>query len=247
MSEARVVCGDCLAEMLELPEAGFDAVVTDPPYGVPGTTIHNFQDRPNARRGRRLTSEFGSWNVWDTAWVSLAAHLLRPGGALVSFCPDRRISSLADDCERAGLTFRQSWYWHKLDPPMTFRGVLQFAVEPMIYAVKGKGARLRVANAGRAHNVFEFPTAKRRRHPNEKPVELLTAILSRACREGGRVLDPFCGSGTTLVAAVRLGMSAVGIELNPRYAAAAARRVEAEQRQLRLPMAAATHRGRGVT
>jgi DNA modification methylase len=231
----RVIHGDCLEEMARLTEGSFSAVVTDPPYGIPGTTIHGFQDRPGRARKRTLTSEFGAWNVWDPSWVAPAARLLREGGSLVAFCPDRRIGDLADACERAGLRFRQVWYWRKLTPPMTFRGVLQWAVEPMVYATKGR-ARLRIPNAGRAPNVFELSAPRRRRHPNEKPVELMIRILALVCPDGEPVLDPFCGSGSTLAAAVRLGMPAVGVEINTRYAAAAARRVETEQRQTRLEL-----------
>lgn len=69
------------------------------------------------------------------------------------------------------------------------------------------------------------------RHPTEKPVGILRELVGKA--PPGVVLDPFCGSGTTLVAARDLGRRAVGIEIEERYCEAAARRLE----QCVLPLA----------
>lgn len=65
------------------------------------------------------------------------------------------------------------------------------------------------------------------RPPTEKPVNLLSYLLERACPMGGLVLDPFAGSGATLVAAKQLGLRAVGVEFEERYFEAAVRRLEA--------------------
>jgi len=63
-------------------------------------------------------------------------------------------------------------------------------------------------------------------HPCPKPVELMRVLVAAATPPGGLVLDPFAGSGTTLVAARRCGRAAVGVELDPRYAALARRRLQ---------------------
>lgn len=60
-------------------------------------------------------------------------------------------------------------------------------------------------------------------HPGERPVELVKALLE--AQRAKRVLDPFCGSGTTLVAAKELGISATGIEINGEYAEMARKRI----------------------
>ena len=64
------------------------------------------------------------------------------------------------------------------------------------------------------------------RHPTEKPVAIMRQIIESSSCLGERVLDPFMGSGTTVVAALLSGRRAVGIEINPQYFALARRRVE---------------------
>ncbi len=59
-------------------------------------------------------------------------------------------------------------------------------------------------------------------------MELVDRCLACGCPEGGLVLDPFLGSGTTTIAALRSGRSAIGVELNPNYCAEAEQRVLVE-------------------
>jgi len=72
---------------------------------------------------------------------------------------------------------------------------------------------------------------KEGRHPTQKPLELLDRILLASTEAGDLVLDPFAGSGTTGVAAARLGRRFVGIELEPEYADLAVRRFKALETQ----------------
>jgi len=77
-------------------------------------------------------------------------------------------------------------------------------------------------------------------HPTQKPEALLHRVLLASSRPGDLVLDPFCGTGTTGIAAVALGRRFTGIELNPAFAALAAERL----RQAAQPEADGTEGGR---
>lgn len=77
-------------------------------------------------------------------------------------------------------------------------------------------------------SVLEVPTMWRRGaiHPTEKPIGILDPLITYACPPGGLVLDPFAGSGSTLVAARASGRCAAGVEADEAYAEKAARRLE---------------------
>jgi DNA modification methylase len=76
---------------------------------------------------------------------------------------------------------------------------------------------------GRPNDVIIAPRTSNEHHPTEKPVQLMLAVLEWT---HGLILDPFCGSGTTGVAAVRLGRPFIGIELDPKHFDTACRRLE---------------------
>jgi len=83
----------------------------------------------------------------------------------------------------------------------------------------------------KATDVLDIPAinnmaAERTGYPTQKPVALLELLVGACCPEGGTVLDPVCGSGTTLVAAASLGRRAIGCDTNPDAVAIAMRRLE---------------------
>ena len=75
------------------------------------------------------------------------------------------------------------------------------------------------------------PTPRQNHHPCVKPIKLMEYLLKLITPpNGGIVLDPFCGSGSTLVAARNLGINAIGIELQEEYCEIARRRVDASEK-----------------
>jgi DNA modification methylase len=88
--------------------------------------------------------------------------------------------------------------------------------------------------AARMLDVLTFPPPTQRDHPTQKPVALMQQLLDVAVPDGGTVLDPFAGSGTTGVAAVQKGIGFVGVEREPKYFDIACRRIEDAQRQSRM-------------
>jgi DNA modification methylase len=127
----------------------------------------------------------------------------------VVFLPGAHIAGRVPELlRRAGLAHAATLTWRKPAP------------EPVVWA----GAQAPSADVPRVIEAREPPAGA---HPCPKPVELMAALVEATTPAGGVVLDPFAGSGTTLIAAAALGRSAVGIEIHPRYAALARRRTRA--------------------
>jgi site-specific DNA-methyltransferase (adenine-specific) len=117
------------------------------------------------------------------------------------------------------------------------------AHETLLWASKGNGARhtfnydlINSPNSeAQLSSVWHIPTVPSREkregyHPTQKPLRLLRRVLLASSGEGDLVLDPFCGSGTTGVAAKELGRFFVGAEMEAEFCELAARRIGATQR-----------------
>ena len=91
-------------------------------------------------------------------------------------------------------------------------------------SIGGNPARLK-------QKIIDSGTFKGNNHPTVKPIELMKYLIKLITPPGGRVLDPFNGSGSTGCAAVELGCEYVGIELDPAYVEIANKRIEAWNKQ----------------
>ncbi|MGC9225414.1 MAG: DNA-methyltransferase [Terracidiphilus sp.] len=80
-----------------------------------------------------------------------------------------------------------------------------------------------------------MPYSGNKLHPTQKPIAALLPLVETFSQTGSVVLDPFCGSGSTLVAAKQLNRKYIGIELDPAYHAIAARRLAATTSGFHLP------------
>ena len=219
---AEIIQGDCLAVMRSMAEGSVEAVVTDPPYGTGGRR----RGRSGAGRnpsGRIVREE---WDEWDVRWVFAAAPLLVAGARIVAFCPATRFGSLMDSASQAGLPYLTHVAWRKLDPMPPYGGRLGNALE---YALIFGSGGLRAGNG--ELNIWEGSAPRERRdadgtgHPHQKPVDLMRWLCRLVTPPGGTVLDPFAGSGSTLVAAALEGFHSIGIERSADYVDIARRRV----------------------
>lgn len=217
----RIECGDCLAVMRGMEAGSVDAVVTDPPYGTGG------RRRGASGAGRNPSGKIvrEEWDEWDVRWVFCAAPLLADGGKLVSFCPAVRFGSLMEATAQAGLPYLTHVAWRKLDPMPPYDGRLAQAMEYAL--IFGHGDLAANGNT----NVWDGSSPRAGRdadgtgHPHQKPTDLMRWLCHLVTAPGGTILDPFAGSGTTLVAAAMEGYHSVGIERDAHYCYVARERV----------------------
>jgi DNA modification methylase len=213
----RLILGDCLKIMPLLEKV--DAVVTDPPYGIGAANGANAGGTDASGRYKRKPRQYDG--AWDDA---------RPTRQAVD-----AIVSAADLHIVWGGNFFSDWLpiggrwliWDKLNSMPTFSdGELAWT------SIKGSSVKkFTQCASGLAAN------RDGRVHPTQKPVALMEWCLG-FLPNAQTILDPFMGSGTTLVACQRLGRNGTGIELDPDYFAIACKRVDEATRQPDLFVAA---------
>lgn len=228
----RLICGDCL-EVLPTLEAGSVALLlTDIPYLI------------SQKSGGLRRLHYGDWDESGRPLANIEQCMPLISGSACVFLHETQLSEAIDLLEKNGFTTR-SFVWHKPNPTvMNGQHVFLPSVELAAW-----GKRRGTWFGGHCnHNHFECsaPAGNSREHPTQKPQQLMSHLVKLCSREGNTVLDPFMGSGTTLVAAELLGRRGIGIELSPEYFDIACKRVEeavrkreAEQAQLTLTEATA--------
>jgi len=207
----------------------YDLILTDPPYETGRQSLVSHTNRGS------LDKNFGAWDKLDVGWVLPASELLSPGGQILAFSPLEAIGDYKFICDSIELTWRGALIWHKTNPGTAHRPVYISSCEAIVWMTKGDHYLFTPfdnAGAPEAHNFIEGPICggnERLEHPTQKPLWLLERLLRRHTAIHSRVLDPFCGVGSTLVACRRFGLEATGVELDPGYIHQAQLRLKAEK------------------
>jgi len=235
-----ILKGDCLKVLPTLPRESVDLVLADPPYNI-GI------DYGNGKKADRRDD----YDVWCERWIGWCYRALKPTGSLWIISGQEHGAEIDIAIQRAGMTIRNRITWHE-----TFgvycHGKFGRCSRPIFYATKSpkgftfnreavtvpsarqeKYGDKRAAPGGKIMgDVWTISrvcgTFKERVKgvPTQLPTELVQRIIGVSSNPGDIVLDPFAGSGTSLVVAKAMGRQAIGIELNPDYAVIASRRFE---------------------
>lgn len=242
LGKHRLLCSDATDEQsykTVLDGELADVIFTDLPFNIPidgfvsglGKVKHgDFKQGA----GEMTSEEFQAF--CDKAHELGAIHLV-DGGAFFSCIDWRSVDRIMDACRKAGLRHINTAVWNKGSGGMgsPYRSAHEFVV---VYC---KGKKLAVNNIelgkhGRDRtNVWTYPGANQpgssagkalKHHPTPKPIEMVRDALLDVSKRGSLILDPFMGSGTTLLAAETCGRRAAGIELDPGYVDVIIRRWE---------------------
>jgi site-specific DNA-methyltransferase (adenine-specific) len=199
--------GDC--REMDLAALGGGVVVTDPPYGIGWNTLGG----SSGRSGQDFPAMVGDQEAFDPALI------LSLGLPTVLFGANHYADSLPPSSS-----------WVVWDKRPTMASTDQADCEMAWTNLGGPARMFRMTwNGGHTEiyiNAGEQANGKRRYHPTQKPLAVMRFVIQR-CPEG-TVLDPFMGSGSTLVAAKSLGRRSIGIEIEERYCEIAAQRCSQE-------------------
>ena len=225
LGEHRLLVGDATdpAALARLTDEGpADLLLTDPPYNVAyeGKTAE-------ALTIANDSMDDAAFRAFLTDAFRAADSVMRPGAAYYVWHADSEGLNFRMACRSAGWTVRQNLVWVK-NSMVLGRQDYQWQHEPCLYGWKDGAAHTWLG--GRRHTTvidqadplttvlrFDRP-GRNAEHPTMKPVDLFEFQVRNSARRGEVVLDPFGGSGTTVIACERTGRRARTMELDPRYA-----------------------------
>jgi site-specific DNA-methyltransferase (adenine-specific) len=245
----KLVVGDCIEAMAQLPAECADLIFADPPFNI-GYEYDIYDDR-------RSRDEY---LAWAEEWLRAAIRLLKPTGSFWLAMGDAYVSEYKIRLDALGLTMRNWIVWHysysrwcEKKFALSHAHILFYVRDPKQYVFNADAVRIpsarqfvyrhpRAKLCGRVpddtwilrpqettehfrpeHDVWFAPRIsgtflERVAHPCQMPEAILERIIRVATNPGDLVVDPFAGSGTTLVVANRLGRRFWGCELSPNYA-----------------------------
>lgn len=207
-----LVQGDCLKWMSGWAPNLFDVILTDPPYGIDAQDFNDSGGKANAA-GHTYDDSYANWLTLIGKFAFDSFRLAKPQAHAYVFCDIDRFVELRSIMARAGWNpFRTPFIWHN---PSGQRAPWPAAgphrkYQMCLYAIKGDRPVLKLSP-----DLVTYASDTNLGWAAQKPVALYSDLLSRSCRAGDSVLDPFAGSGTIFPAAHGLRVKATGIEIDP--------------------------------
>ena len=214
---------NCLSWMRAAEANQFDAILTDPPYGMGADEFGNAAGKLQGIE-HHYKDDLESWRELMGEWCALAYRVAKPQAHAYVFCD-------LDNFHELKRMMTQAGWWVTRTPfictkpnsgrvPHPEHGPRR-QWEMILYAIKGKKN-----TTGIYPDVITTMADPNMSHGAQKPVALYIDLLKRSVRAGDTVLDSFAGSGTIFPAAHQLKVKAVGIEMNPEYAGLCLNRIK---------------------
>jgi len=222
----QLILGDAFKVLKELKKKKIlvDAVITDPPY--------NISRKNNFHTIGRKGIDFGDWDKHfdQLNWIEDAISLLKNGGSIIIFNDWKNMGLIAKKIEELGCQVKDLIRWIKYNPmPRNINRRYVSDFEFGIWATKNKGW---VFNKPKKIKYLrpEYKTStvagkEKTIHPTQKSLKLMKGILLTHTNKGDLVLDPFVGSGTTIIACEKTKRKWIAIENKKRYFNLAQKRI----------------------
>ena len=203
-----VMLGDCVGVMRGFDAESVDFILTDPPYLV------NYRDRS----GRSIRNDDN--DQWLVPAFAEMYRILKDESFCVSFYGWNKADVFISAWRAAGFTLAGHIVFRKSYSSSV--RLLRYQHEQAYLLCKGQLPRI----SSPISDVIDFPYTGNTLHPTQKPTAALEPLIRVFCPAGGIVLDPFCGSGSTLVSAQNSGRRYIGIELDQAHHRTACRRLQ---------------------
>jgi modification methylase len=229
----KIICGDSLTVMRQMPDKCLDLVVTSPPYNLKNSTGNGMKDgRGGKWAGAALVNGYSHYDdnmphkeyaEWQHNCLKEMFRLLKDDGAIFYNHKWRVQDGLIQDRKDIirDLPVRQIIIWRRKGG-INFNPGYFLPTYEVIYLIPKPDFKL-IPKANAYGDVWEFTQEMNNEHPAPFPVALIDRIIGAT--NARIILDPFMGSGTTAIVAMGLKRNYIGIELSPVYCEMAEKRI----------------------
>lgn len=223
--------GDSPLIMGHLRDESIDMIWTDLPYGHANNDndLQSLRKNKGGIHSRKIANDTpAAFRCVFNAALVQAVRVLKKDSCCCCCCcggggPNPTFAFVADRMDSFGMQFYHTVIWDKMNIGLGWKYRRQY--EMLMIAHRSGGKIAWNPDAKAVSNIYKKSLPKKKHHPNEKPVEMPAYFIGLHTRPGDLVLDPFMGSGTTLLAARALGRRVIGIELDQSYCETAVERL----------------------
>ena len=244
--QSVLVQGDSFHLLSQMKEKSIDMIFADPPYFLSN-------DGVTCKGGKMVSVNKGNWDKinsfedkhdFNRRWIRLCKTVLKDTGTIWISGTLHNIYSIGMALEQEGFKIINNITWQKTNPPPNLAcRAFTHSTETILWAKKDiKKAKhlfhyhlMKEENSGKQmKDVWTGSLTPKRekklgKHPTQKPLYLLNRIIAASTNEDDVILDPFCGSSTTGVAAKNLGRKYIGIDNELEYIELSKARLQMEE------------------
>lgn len=244
----KIIQGDCVEILKQIPDNSIDLVFADPPYNL---QLSGELYRPNQTKVDGVNdiwdkfSSFAEYDDFTKSWLKECKRVLKKDGTIWVIGSYHNIFRVGKIIQDIGFWVLNDVLWIKTNPMPNFKGTrFNNAHETLIWASENEKSKytfnyksMKVFNDDKQlRSDWFIPLCSgnerikdengNKAHSTQKPFELLYRIITSTSKAGDIVLDPFFGSGTTGAVAKRLRRSFIGIEKEEKYIKIATKRID---------------------
>ena len=231
----KVICGDCLEVMKDIPDKSIDLVVTSPPY-----------NKASANRKCGKTDSWQQANIdygdfkdnlpeqeyqkWQQNIIRECLRILKNDGSIFYNHKYRIVNHRIISPEEwlKDFIIRQVIIWNRKSSPVLEPIRFMPTIEQIYWITKEQKTPYFTKQGFQYKDVWEINPERGNNHPAPYPITIPARCIKSACPENGLIFDPFLGSGTTAVAAKQLNRNFIGIEISEKYCEIARQRLRQE-------------------
>ena len=227
MNKIKLINGNCLDTLKNIPNESIDLIVTDPPYpttsrGNAGNSGGMLQKDIN-KKGKVFTYN----NINCKEYAPEFYRLLKDGSHCYVMTNHINLIDMLNTFTDVGFHFIKSLIWNKGNKIMGQYYMSQY--EYILFFRKGKGKKINNCGTSDILSISNKKTKDKdgkNIHDTEKPVELMEVLVNNSSQENELVLDPFMGVGSTGLACIKNNRNFIGIEIDENYFNIAKSRLE---------------------